>query len=97
MLNKRTSSSLIAHNRVGGGLSRSLTRLHPLFPAKREKNRDFYEIGGSGAIETENNAVVTGLPARIPYSREQGIILAEHGKLAREQGFLPARIEAIAP
>jgi hypothetical protein len=33
---------------------------------------------------------------RIPYSTEQGIILAEQGILAREQGILSAGIEIIA-
>jgi hypothetical protein len=33
---------------------------------------------------------------RIPYSTEQGIILAEQGILAREQGILSAGIELIA-
>jgi hypothetical protein len=32
---------------------------------------------------------------RIPYSTEQGIILAEQGLLTREQGFLSAGIEII--
>ena len=33
---------------------------------------------------------------RIPYSTEQGIILAEQGVLAREQGILSVGIEIIA-
>ena len=68
----------------------------PQFPANREKNREFNKIGASGAAEIVNNAVVTGLPVLIPYSAEQGIILAEQGIFAREQGFFPARIEVIA-
>ena len=68
----------------------------PKFPANREKNREFYRIAVSVASETVNNGVVTGLPKRIPYSTEQGIILAEQGILAREQGILSARIEIIA-
>jgi len=64
----------------------------PVFPA----NREFYKIAVSGAPETENNGVVTGLPMRIPYSTEQGIILAEQGILAREQGILSVGIEIIA-
>jgi hypothetical protein len=66
------------------------------FPANREKNKEFYRIAVSVASETANNDVVTGLPKRIPYSTEQGIILAEQGILAREQGILSARIEIIA-
>jgi hypothetical protein len=46
--------------------------------------------------EIINSGVVTGLPLRIPYSVEQGIILAEQGVLAREQGILSAGIEIIA-
>jgi hypothetical protein len=42
-----------------------------------------------------NNAVVTGLSTLIPYSAEQGIILAEQGICAREQGILSDGIEAI--
>ena len=66
------------------------------FPANREKNREFSKIAAFGALETINNAVVTGLPVRIPYSTEQGIILAEHGILAREQGILSAGIAIVA-
>jgi hypothetical protein len=66
------------------------------FPANREKNREFYIITVSVASETANNGVITGLPKRIPYSTEQGIILAEQGILAREQGILSAKIEIIA-
>jgi hypothetical protein len=32
----------------------------------------------------------------IPYSQEQGIILADQGILAREQGILSAGIEIVA-
>ena len=63
------------------------------FPANREKNREFCRIVVSVASETANNGVVTGLPKRIPYSTEQGIILAEQGILSREQGILSAGIE----
>ena len=48
---------------------------------------------GSVASKTVNNSGVTGLPTRIPYSTEQGIILAEQGMLAHEQGILSAGIE----
>jgi hypothetical protein len=68
----------------------------PVFPANREFYREFCKIAASGAPETENNGVVTGRSVRIPYSTEQGIILAEQGILAREQGILSARIEIIA-
>ena len=39
------------------------------------------------ASKTVNYSVVTGLPIQIPYSTEQGIILAKQGILAREQGI----------
>jgi hypothetical protein len=57
------------------------------------KNREFYIIAVSVASKTVNNGVVTGLPKRIPYSTEQGIILAEQAIFTREQGILSARIE----
>jgi hypothetical protein len=59
----------------------------PLFPANREKNREFNEIRTSRTLEAGNNAVVTGLSVRIPCAAEQGIISAKQGILAREQGF----------
>jgi hypothetical protein len=64
----------------------------PIFPANREFYREFCKIAASGTPETANNGLVTGLPMRIPYSTEQGIILAEQGFLPREQGILSARI-----
>jgi hypothetical protein len=66
----------------------SLLPALPVFPANREFYREFSKIAASGAPETAINGVVTGLPMRIPYSTEQGIILAEQGILAREQGIL---------
>ena len=65
------------------------------FPANREKNRDFNKIGASGAAEIVNNAVVTGLPVLIPYSAEQGSILADHGILARYQRILSAELKSM--
>jgi hypothetical protein len=66
------------------------------FPANREKNREFCIIGALGAPEAANNGVVIGLPMRIPYATEQGIIFAKQGGLAREQGILSSGIEIIA-
>jgi hypothetical protein len=63
------------------------------FPANREKNREFCQISASGARETVNNAVVTGLSIRIPYSTEQGIILAEQGIVVQEQGIPLAKTQ----
>jgi hypothetical protein len=44
------------------------------------------------------NSLLTGKEQGIllPYSKEQGIILAGQGIFAREQGILPAKIEIIA-
>jgi len=63
----------------------------PVFPANREFYREFCKIAASGAPETVNNDVITGLPMRIPYSLEQGIILADQGILARKQGIFIGR------
>jgi hypothetical protein len=60
------------------------------FPANREFYREFCKIAASGAPETVNNGVVTALLMRIPYSTEQGIILAEQGILAREDTEMSA-------
>ena len=65
------------------------------FPANREKNREFRKIVASRAPEICNNGLGTGLLTQIPYSTEQGIILAEQGILTREQGVLPTRAEVI--
>jgi hypothetical protein len=65
------------------------------FPCNREFYREFCKIAASGAPETVNNAAVTGLLGRIPYSTEQGIILVEQGIPTREQGISPAKIENI--
>jgi hypothetical protein len=56
------------------------------FPANREKNREFCKIAAQIESETANNGAVTGLSKRIPYSTEQGIILAEQGKLGGRTG-----------
>jgi hypothetical protein len=48
-----------------------------------------------GLTKDENNAGIEGPSAQIPYSEEQGISLAEHGILAREQGGSSAGTEGI--
>ena len=68
----------------------------PVFPANREFYREFCKIAASGAPEIVNNGLVTGRSMRIPYSKEQGIIYAEQGLLAREQRILSVGIEIIA-
>ena len=67
-----------------------------IFLANREFYREFSKIMAFGAPETANNGVVTGLPMKISYSKEQGIILAKQGILAQEQGILSAGIKIIA-
>ena len=59
----------------------------PQFPANREINREFRKIMTSGASETVNIDVVTGLPMRISYSTKQRIISAKQGILVQEQGI----------
>jgi hypothetical protein len=65
----------------------------PVFPANREFYREFFKIAASGAPETVNSIVIAGLPMRIPYSSDQGIILVKQGILERDQGILSAGIE----
>jgi len=47
-----------------------------------------------GTPETANNDAPTALLTQIPYSIEQGIILAEQGISAAEQGILSAEIKS---
>src|SRR5665213_643385 len=49
----------------------------PSFPANWEFYWEFCKIAPSGAPETANSAVFTGLPIGIPYSINQGNILAD--------------------
>ena len=67
-----------------------------LFPANREKNREFSKFVAFGASETVNNSVVIELPMQIPYSPKQGIILTKQGISTREQGISPTKAEMIA-
>jgi hypothetical protein len=64
---------------------------NPKFPANREKNRELYKIAASGAPETVNNGGVAGLPMRVPYATEQGIIFVKRGSLAPEQRIFIVR------
>jgi hypothetical protein len=68
----------------------------PKFPANREKNREFYQIRALDAILKADTRANSEACSEIPYSTEQGIILAEQGISARDQGILSARIEIIA-
>jgi hypothetical protein len=58
------------------------------FPANREKNREFCKIVTSGALETANNGVGTGLLMRIPYLTKQGIIFVGTRNLGATAGNL---------
>jgi hypothetical protein len=69
--------------------------LCPFSLANREFTGNFIKIAASGTPETASNGVVAALPAQIPYSTKQGIILAEQGLSAEEQGILPAKIDII--
>ena len=68
----------------------------PHFPDNREKNREFCKFRASGAAMTANNAVISVLSMRIPYSAKQGIILAKQRIVFAEQGILPSKIEITA-
>jgi hypothetical protein len=66
----------------------------PIFPANREFYREFCKIAVSGASETLSCGAVTALSMQIPYSAEQGIILAEQGILAGEQGVYRPKLKS---
>ena len=66
----------------------TLLRLFSLLTGNFTGN--FAKIAALAAWETIESAVITGLPMRIPYSTELGIIFVDQGILAREQGILSA-------
>jgi hypothetical protein len=57
------------------------------FPANREKNREFRQIGPLRAILKADARANSEACSEIPYATEQGIISEEQGILAREQGI----------
>jgi hypothetical protein len=57
------------------------------FPANREINREFHQIGPLGAILNADARANSEACSEIPYATEQGIISEEQGILAEEQGF----------
>jgi hypothetical protein len=75
---------------LGNGVVADAVEVEPVsttnFPANREKNREFCKIVASEAPEIPNSGLVTGRCSQIPYSTEQGIILAEQGKLGARTG-----------
>jgi hypothetical protein len=67
----------------------------PKFPANREINREFRQIRLLGAILHADTRANSKASSKIPYSAEQGIILAEQGILVQEQGIFPGKSEII--
>jgi hypothetical protein len=57
----------------GGGRSRRRTRLHPKFPANREKNRDLFNSGAISGSDAPVSPMFLGTYTQIPYSSEQEI------------------------
>ncbi|MGB8893552.1 MAG: hypothetical protein WCD13_04440 [Pseudolabrys sp.] len=68
----------------------------PKFPANREINREFHQIRALGAILKADPRANSKASSEIPYATEQGIISAEQGIPAPEQGFYPAKTIVIA-
>ena len=62
----------------------------PKFPANREKNREFHQIGPLCKILKAATRADSKASSEIPYATEQGIISAEQGILVQEQGISPA-------
>jgi hypothetical protein len=54
------------------------------FPANREKNREFRQIGPPGVILKADTRANSEACSEIPCATEQGIILEEQGNLAQE-------------
>jgi hypothetical protein len=74
-------------------------RCHPAlpnFPANRDFYREFCKYVPSCRPEPPNSAATTARYTQIPYSTEQGIILAEQGILPQEQGISTGKNEIIA-
>ena len=66
------------------------------FPANREINREFHQIGSLGAILKADTRANSEVCSEIPYETEQGIISEEQGILAQEQGFCLLKTEIVA-
>jgi hypothetical protein len=64
----------------------------PKFPANREINREFHQIGPLCKILKADTRADSTASSEIPYATEQGIILAEQGILVQEQGIFTGQI-----
>jgi hypothetical protein len=64
----------------------------PKFPANREINREFHQIGPLCKILKADTRADSKASSEIPYATEQGIILAEQGILVQEQGIFTGQI-----
>jgi hypothetical protein len=64
----------------GGGCSPDRTSLHVKFPASREKNRQFLEIGPDKEIFAGIRGAKSIRCGQIPYATDQGTNLSKQGK-----------------
>src|SRR3981081_3554409 len=64
----------------GGGCSPDRTSLHVKFPANREKNRQFLEIGPDKEIFAGIRGAKSIRCGQIPYATDQGTNLSKQGK-----------------
>ena len=64
----------------GGGCIPDRTSLHLKFPAKREKNREFFEIGFDEKISARIRGAKSICCSQIPYAMDQGTNLSKQGK-----------------
>ena len=64
----------------------------PEFPANREINREFHQIGPLCKIRKADTRADSKASSEIPYATEQGIISAEQGILVYEQGAFNGQI-----
>ena len=60
----------------------------PEFPANREINREFHQIGPLCKIRKADTRADSKASSEIPYATEQGILPAEQGINFKEQGIL---------
>jgi hypothetical protein len=69
----------------------------PKFPANREINREFHQIGPLCKILEAHTRADSKASSEIPYATEQGIILAEQGILVQEQGIFTGQKPKSSP
>jgi hypothetical protein len=68
-----------------------------IFPANREKNREFGESRPQRSIRMSFVCVTSIACERIPYGMKQGIFSAEQGIVSTEQGSCPNEQRIAAP